>query len=225
MKYRVLAVIAILLTILSLTVGAVNYDYDISLNSNFVSARYGDDLGAIAEKLNMTTDELNGYFSQNNLLFLAVSDDAKTQIKLSAFTDNFSSAVYDIANLDQSGLEEFKTAVGSDNENTFYSQSSDGRKFIAVKSTLQDSGGIYTVTQYITICDSKTFYLSCYNEGDDTSPEIETAFKSFSLKTVQSETQNADFTLIFIILGIALFAVIAIVMIIGIIKQNFSKEN
>ncbi len=223
MKIRILAVVAILLMLISVYVCAAGYEYTLSPGEQFTSVNYGDDLSEIANKLNMTTDELNSYFNKNCLLYLAVSDDSKTQIRLSAFTDNFSSAVVDISLLDENGLREFKEAVSDDNERAFYTESADGRKFIAVKNTLQDSGGTYTVTQYITICDSQTFYLSCYNEGEDTSAEINAVFKSFSLNSVQTEQPDNSLNIL-IIVGIAVFSIIAVIMIIGIIKTQ-SKKN
>lgn len=218
MKPKIITIVAVVLLLLNLNVSAANFEYTLSPGDNFTSATYGDDLSEIAEKLGMTTDKLNSYFSKNGLLYLAVSDDAKTQIRLSAFTDNFSSAVGDISNLDQEGLQEFKNSVSEDSENTFYTQSNDGRKFIATKSTLQDSGGIYTVTQYITVCDSQIFYLSCYNEGEETSSEVQSVFENFKLNSI--EPQSSSNVLNFIIIpGIVIFSVIAVVMIIGIIKS------
>lgn len=213
--------------LLSLNVCAASYKYNISLGDGYTSASYGDDLTEISEKLNMTTDELNSYFNKNGLLYLAVSNDAKTQVRLSAFTDNFSSAVDDISYLSDDQLKEFMNAVSEDGENTCEVITSRGRRYIRVKSTLQDSGGIYTVTQYITICDSKTFYLFCYNEGEDTSSEIQSIFDSFSLTATKAEEPNDSLINVFIIAGIILFAILAVIMIIGIIKsmRNKSADN
>ncbi len=231
MKYRIFAVIVTILTLLCINVNASSYEFNIALGTDFTSAQSGDNLDDIAQKLNMTTDELNSFFNKNGLLYLAVSSDAKTQIRLSAFTDNFSSAAIDIANLQKGQLTEFKNAVSGDNDNSFVTQGKDGRKFISVKNTLHDSGGIYTVTQYITIYDSKTFYLSCYNEGTDTSSEVQSVFESFELKSINS-SQNNNNIFILIVIGITFFTAIAVTMIIGIIKikrkelrENFYYEN
>lgn len=223
MKIRILAVAAVILILVSLCVCAAGYEYTISPSEQFTAVNHGDDLSGIADKLNMTTDELNGYFNKNSILYLAVSDDTKTQIRLSAFTDNFSSAVADISLLDDDGLREFKEAVSADNENAFFTESADGRKFIAVKSTLQDSGGTYTVTQYITICNNKTFYFSGYNEGSDTSDDINSAFKSLALREIPVDT-NYDTYITLIIIGIVIFSALAIFLVIDIIRLK-SKNN
>lgn len=218
MKIRIIAVVAALLLLLTFSVSAAGYEYAIDTDADFTSAKYGDDLTKISEKLNMTTDDLNTYFSKNGLLYLAVSDDAKTQVRLSAFTDNFSSAVSDISYLDDKALYEFMSAVSEEDENSCEVVLNNGRKFIVVKDTLKDSGGIYTVTQYITICDSKTFYLSCYNEGEDTSAEIKSTFKSFSVNDVETPSNSYTIPTVFVIVGIVVFSAIAVFMIIGIVK-------
>lgn len=225
MKYRILAAIVILVALFSINVSATTYEYSISPSNSFTSVQYGDDLTEISQKLNMSTDDLSTYFNKNGLVYLAVSDDAKTQIRLSAFTDNFSSAVSDISYLDQNALNEFMSAVSEDDESSCELATSNGRKYIVVKDTLQDSGGAYTVTQYITICDSKTFYLSCYNEGEDTSDEIHSVFNGFYLKSIESEENTIKTPLVFISIGVIIFTCLAIVMIIGIIKKLTAKEN
>lgn len=224
MKIRIIAVAAALLLLLTLNVSAASYEYTISPGTDFTSVQYGDDLSDISQKLNMTTDELNSYFSKNGLLYLAVSDDTKTQIRLSAFTDNFSSAVGDISQLDQEALAEFVNAVSDDGDNTADIITNGDRKYICTKNTLKDSGGTYTVTQYITICSNKTFYFAGYNDGEDTSPEIKNAFESFYLTEKQEQTKDYTLPLIYIITGIIVFTVIAVIMIVGIIR-NLKKSK
>ncbi|MBQ6717587.1 MAG: hypothetical protein IJN22_01695 [Clostridia bacterium] len=219
MKIRIITVVAALLLLLTFSVSAAGYEYAIDTDADFTSAKYGDDLTEISEKLNMTTDDLNTYFSKNGLLYLAVSDDAKTQVRLSAFTDNFSSAVSDISYLDDKALGEFMSAVSEEDENSCEVILNNGKKFIVVKDTLKDSGGTYTVTQYITICDNKTFYLAGYNEGDQTSQEIEKIFKSFEINGTLPQSNDYNLPLIYVIAGIILFTVLALFMIVGIVNN------
>ena len=51
-----------------MTVSALGYEYSITPSDNFTFAKQGDDLTKIAKKLNMTTDDLNKYFSDNKLI-------------------------------------------------------------------------------------------------------------------------------------------------------------
>ncbi|MBQ8793923.1 MAG: hypothetical protein IJZ63_04170 [Clostridia bacterium] len=223
MKYRILTVIIVLLTILNMTVSALGYEYSITPSDNFTFAKQGDDLTQIAKKLNMTTDDLNKYFSDNKLIYLAVSDDVKSQIKISVTEDEFSKKVNDISILDDNALNNFAKSLSSDSSIV----TNNDRKFVLVNDTHKDSGGIYTVTQYITICDGKTFYFIGYNDGKDISKEITSVFKTFTLNQQQSDSADNNVFSIVIIIGIVVFGMVAIIMVIGIIRLKIKdyKES
>ena len=223
MKYRILTVIIVLLTILNMNVSALGYEYSITPSDNFTFAKQGDDLTKIAKKLNMTTDDLNKYFSDNKLIYLAVSDDVKSQIKISVTEDEFSKKVNDISLLDDNALNNFAKSLSSDSSIV----TNNDRKFVLVNDTHKDSGGIYTVTQYITICDGKTFYFIGYNDGKDISKEISSVFKTFTLNQQQSDSADNNVFSIVIIIGIVVFGLVAIIMVIGIIRLKIKdyKES
>ena len=210
----------VLLALMSFSASAASYEYHISPGDNFTSAQYGDDLTEISQKLNMSVDDLNAYFNKNGILYLAVSNNTKTQIRLSAFADNFSSAVGDMSLLNDETLTEFLDAVSNSGDNTANIITNGNRKFICTKSTLKDSGGMYTVTQYITICSNKTFYLAGYNEGEDTSNEIKSAFESFYLTENQISSKDYTLPFVYITAGVVFFTAVSIIMILGIIKAK-----
>ena len=223
MKYRILTVIIVLLTILNMNVSALGYEYSITPSDNFTFAKQGDDLTKIAKKLNMTTDDLNKYFSDNKLIYLAVSDDVKSQIKISVTEDEFSKKVNDISLLYDNALNNFAKSLSSDSSIV----TNNDRKFVLVNDTHKDSGGIYTVTQYITICDGKTFYFIGYNDGKDISKEMTSVFKTFTLNQQQSGSADNNVFSIVIIIGIVVFGLVAIIMVIGIIRLKIKdyKES
>lgn len=234
MKFRYLIAIVSILALLSITVCAVQYEYTITAGDDFVSAKYGDNLDNVAERLNMKPQDINSYFTKNGLIYLAVSSDSKTQVKISAFCDNFSSEVSDIEYLDDIGLSKFVSAISEDLDTPAQVIENAGRKFLCIKDTLNDSGGVYTVTQYITIFDSKTFYFAGYNPGEDTSNEVTAMFNSFQLQKPVYETpklieqqEKINQQYLFINCGIVIFGAVAIVSIIGIIKAklNTNKES
>lgn len=232
MKYRYLLAVFAIITLLSISVYAIGYQYTISTSNDFTSAKYGDNLDEVATKLNMTPQDINSYFSKNGLLYLAVSSDNKTQVKVSAFNDNFSSEISDISYLDDVGLSKFMSALSEDSDTDAEVIENNGRKYICVKDTLNDSGGVYTVTQYITICNNQTFYFAGYNPGEDTSEVITEIFKSFNLQedtTPSQESLKVRATInrqyIFINCGIVVFGVVSIIAIIGIIKTNLKSNK
>lgn len=223
MKIRILAVVTVIMMLLSFKVTAAIYEYEINVDSNFTSASAGDDLTALSEKLNMQPSELKSFFNTNGILYFAVSDDTQTQIRLSSFTDNFSSSISDIEYLNDEKLNEFINSVCGENGGEITTLSD--RKFIVTKKTLADSGGIYTVTQYITICGNNTYYLSCYNPGEETSEAIKDAVSTFKLNELPSEGSNifAGYSIL-IASGILLFFALGCAMIIGIVRTTRKKE-
>lgn len=229
MKNKILTLTAVALLIISLFSVTVSADASFTVLSgdNFTSAYAGDDLSNIAAKLETSTQELSSYFKENNLLYFAVSDDKKTQIKLSSFTDNFSSAVNDISYLSDRQLEEFINSVSNDNAYNCNVITNNNRKFIQTKSTRVDSGGTYTVTQYVTICNNQTFYFVGYNEGETTSDDILNAFNGFSITEIQDDKNEkaGTLTLVAIIILIVAFSVLAVIMIVGILKRIKRPES
>ncbi len=234
LKTKVLIFSIVFALLLSLCVSAKVDTYNISVPNNFTVAASGNDLEAVAKKLNLEQAVINEYFTQNGMLYLAVSDDAKTQVRLSALGDNFSSKVGDISHLNEDMLNEFITAIAG-NHPTSIVENND-RKFVVIKNTLNDSGGTYTVTQYVTIANNKTYYLVCYNDGTDTADEISNIFNSFKI-TASNNSSSADennekskkysyHIVIAAISGVVFFG-IAVLMIIGIIKpqKNINEES
>lgn len=225
MKTRIFNILVILITVLLLSAASTNNEFTISLGKEFISAKPGDNLESVSQKLSMTTGELNSYFTQNGLLYLAVTDDAKTQIKISTYSDNFSSEVSDIANLNDEMLNSFVNTIGEKSSSPATIVLNGERKFVCVKDIHKDSGGVYTVTQYITICNNKTYYFVGYNDGEDTSAQIKSAFESFEVINRQEPTTDYTPQMILIIAGIVVFSIVAIIMIVGIVKHAHKSSG
>lgn len=223
MKHRILAVIVIIICFFSITVSAVDYDYDISLGSDFTVAKYGENLDALSQKMGVTSEQLDNYFKDNSLIYIAISNDAKTQIKISAIEDALT-GVNDISQLSDNALNEFANSLNESNNQIV---TNNGRKFVCTKTSNQDNGGIYTVTQYSTIFCGKIISFIGYNDGNSTSQEIITAFEGFSLseKSAEQNAKSITLSIILIIVSIVVFAAIATIMIIGIIKNLRNKND
>lgn len=226
MKYRVLTIIVIIMMLFSITVSAQGYEYKISSGTDFISAKSDDDLTALSQKLDVTSEQLSEYFQENGIIYLAVSDIEKSQIKISVSSDDFSSQVTDISQLDDQSLAEFAKLFGGEEETQIVTNN--GRKYICTKSTKTADNITFTVTQYVTICNQKTFYFTAYNEGEDISALITSAFESFELNenTDQSPAKiNYTLWIALTVIGAVIFAVIAVIMIVKIIASVKNKNE
>ena len=224
MKYRFLTVVIILISAFSITVSAASLEYNISPDDSFIAVNRGDDLTQISSELDTTADELNTYFDKNGIEYFAVSKDTKAQIKISTYSNEFSKKVSDISLLDEDALVEFAKTFNAGSNNII---NNNDRKFICLINNQEYSDGLYTVTQFITICDNKIVHFTGYNDGDKTSQEITEAFDTFTLNHPASNDNSTNYTLwiVLSIVGVVVFGVAAILIIVSIIKLKNTKEE
>lgn len=221
MKFRILAIAAVFILLTGISVSASSVSFDITVGDDYLTARQGENLSDIASVIGATETQLASDFNKGGLLYLSAAPDNSVRIKLSAFADNFSVKAIDIAYLDDKNMAEFLSTLGGDPGGAVL-QESGGRKYAVISETVGDS---YTVTQYITICGGKTYYLSCYNNGKETSDTVKQIFESFNL-TQKTESGGSPVWLSAVmIFGIIAFSIIAVMMAVGIIRNIKFKEN
>lgn len=190
-------------------------DYSITLPDEYITAYSDDDKSEVADAVGISADEANDYFQKHNLNFLSVSKDNTSQIKLSVLEDDFSKKIISFNNLDNEKILILANSLFTGS----YEQVSkgvkivenNGIKFLKYQENLSDNGGEYTVTQYVTVYNSKTYRLSVFVSGEEQSDLSDTVFNSFSLK--QNSDTLSPLVKIFIIVGIVIFAVIIVLSI------------
>lgn len=163
--------------------------FTIEVSNSYAVATKASEVDIVAARLNMEEDAVAAHFKGNALVFIAVSSDGKTQIRISRFTDNFSSAVYDTENLTDEQAAQMISLYSASYDAAEVIESG-GRKFAQTVETLKDSGGVYTATQYVTVGGGRTYVISCYNEGNGTSEEIENIFSTFALEDMSTRISN-----------------------------------
>ena len=208
--------------ITGISVSASSVSFDITVGDDYLTARQGENLSDIASVIGATETQLASDFNKGGLLYLSAAPDNSVRIKLSAFADNFSVKAIDIAYLDDKNMAEFLSTLGGEPDNSVALQESGGRKYAVISETVGDS---YTVTQYITICGGKTYYLSCYNNGKETSDTVKQIFESFTLIQKTESGGSPVWLSVVMIFGIIAFSIIAVMMAVGIIRNIKFKEN
>ena len=163
--------------------------FTIEVSNSYAVATNADEVDTVAERLNLSEDEVASYFTQNALCFIAVSDDGKTQVRISRFADNFSSDVYDAENLTDEQTSRM-ISLYSTSYDTATVIESGGRRFAKTVETLEDSGGVYTATQYITVSGGNIYAITCYNPGDTESDEIESIFSTFKVNDMTASINS-----------------------------------
>lgn len=221
MKIRILAIIAVLLFIVTVNTAAAEKTFDINVFGDYLYVYRGDNVDEIADIIGVGKAELLNEFNKGGLLYFAVSPDNSVRIRLSEYADNFSVKAVDFSYINDENKQSFLRSLG-DNATLV---KSGGREYAVISEVLSGDSDAYTVTQYITVCGGKTYYLSCYNEGEGTSGAVEEIFSSLSLYGENTTDKKVDRTLAAIVIGIVAFAAMAVIMVIGLYRTIKFKEN
>lgn len=139
---------------------------------------YGRDNEKLSEVISMTEAEIGDYCKQNSITLLAVNKDNTRQIRQIKKETEFSKEVKSLSVLsdgeilkltaDLSGFENVKGEIIK----------KDALKYLKIQVKSKDSGGEYTLIQYITVKDGKTITLSFYTTADESTDYVEKIFNS-----------------------------------------------
>ena len=181
---------------------------------------YGQDNSSLSEILVMSENELEVYVETSNITYLAVNKTNTKQIKKVEYIDDFSKKVQSFLALsdneilelaeDLSGIENIKGEVF---EKGHY-------KFLKVSAKTKDSGGVYVLTQYITVNKGKKEILSFYTtDGEDTKYTSEYFKSVFGIKETSATVKVLS------IIGTVLFSLLAVVVLVAIVKETYGKKE
>lgn len=202
----------------SLTVAAKKAPYSISLGEGYTTAYSDGTKKELSQIVGMSEQELEEYFSENNILMLAANSDNSSQIHLSCIQNEFSELVGDISQMSDGDINELAaTLAGGALEYKLFCENG-GEKYIVFTSRNNDSGGDYTVTQFCTVLGGKMYQLSFYESGITVGDAIYEVVNSFTVNAPEKGSTPVLLTLLFV-LGIAVFASLAVIALIGIIKR------
>ena len=220
MLKKILIFISVLCIVLAVPVSAKSAAFSIKAEDEFWVS--GENLEKVCEILGISENEFSEYCSENGIKYLAVNSDNTKQITLKTKADDFSSAVINISTFsDDKILSLLPDIVGIENIRGEI-VSLKGQKFVKVQLKSSDSGGEFTLTEYITVADRQTYILSFYTaKGEDTS-YIEKTFESFECEAFISEGTNStvlDLLKYILPVAIVIFTLVCGVLIFTIIKD------
>lgn len=180
----------------------------------------------LAKILNMKTEDIKAYCEENNILYLAADKNNTRQIRLSVYTNTFSSSVGNISTLsndkitalaeDISGFEGVRGEIVKKGE----------QKFLKIQLRSDDSGGGYILTQYITVAQKQNMVLSFYNSENVNPDYINSVFDSFESPLFEKAEEEGSKTLQYIIpAATILLLVICVILGFSIVKDLKSADE
>lgn len=151
----------------------------ISAGKEFTVLSSGENEKELAEILGITEGELTSYCRENSIEYLAVNRDNTKQIRLSVKKTEFSSAVINFSNLSDENIAAVIPEIIGVSNVKCETADKNGQKFAKVRLSSSDSGGDYTVSQYITAANKKLFILSVCTAADKDADYADKIFEGF----------------------------------------------
>ncbi len=177
---------------------------------------YGKNNSEISEALGLTQNELKDYCDKNKITYFAVNRENTKQIKKTEFTDKFSQKAVDLSVLGDNEILKLSGEISGFSKASGEIVKHNGFKLLKLRLESEDGGGKYILTQYITVKNAKKIILTFYTAKGEGEEYIDRIFREqFKEKTDYKP---------FIIISVVVFAFIAIVVAVFIIKDLKSKE-
>lgn len=222
-KFLFLTVTLILLLLSAFTASAERPEYSLEIPDGMISAAYGDDLTELAAVFDMNAESLQNYFDQNKVLFLAANPANTCQITLTCTENEFSKNAVSFSLLSEGEINTIANDLAGDSFDVKdVIQGEDGNPYIHLEKKLHDSGGDYSVTEYLTVCSSNLFTLSI-SVAELNKPDIKPD-KVFAGLVINDTVRPAKDTdgLIYTalaVLGIAVFSALAVYLTYTVIRD------
>ena len=196
----------------------------ISLKAGDEFSVYGQDSGKAEEILGMSEAELDGYVSQNNIVYLAVNEDNTKQIRLTVAATAFSESTGNLSLLSDSEIEELIPDITGDSAVKGEIIENGTQKFVLSKVSSEDSGGGYTLARYFTVAGDNEYILSFYTSQGVSEDYIAEVFESFKSDDFYGENDKNPYS--YIVIGaLVLFSVGGLYIIYTIIRDLAVKRR
>lgn len=177
--FKRLICIAAAIAVSALSVFADGTGIKINAGKEFTVLSSGKNEKELASILGITENELIGYCRENSIEYLAVNRDNTKQIRLSVNQTEFSSAVINFSNLSDENIAAVVPDIVGVSNVKCETADKNGQKFAKVRLSSSDSGGDYTVSQYITAANKKLFILSVCTAADKDADYADEIFEGF----------------------------------------------
>ena len=186
---------------------------------------YGENNSEIAKLLKIQEAELPIYCKENNIIFLGVNKDNSKQIRVDCYSTEFSNSIVNISALPDDKITQLSADIIGLKDVKSEVVVKSGQKFIKTELMSEDSGGKYSLTQYITVANKKNYVLNFYTDINQSDEYIEKSFESYWCEDFFEQENKSQSGLRHIVLIAAiLFAVAAVGVTISVIHE-IKKEK
>ena len=172
----------------------------------------------VAEVLSCDPQSLASKVAEQNIKFLAVTEDCSKQIQAVETETDFAASVKDLSNLSDSSINTLLPDITGLPNIKGKIISKDGQKYVRIN--LKNENEDYILTQFFTIEDGKLYTVSFYTKSGISTDYIDTTFKteesiSDSIKIPKTPTAFK----VIVIIGTVIFGLACLVLVYSIIKD------
>ncbi len=222
---RLLTCFIIVVLAFNFTVLALENKVEIDAGKSFFVFSEKSDRNKVAQILGMESNTLADYCEQNNIVYLAVNKDNSKQIRAGVTETAFSGSVGNLSDLSDSKIKAIMPDITGAKEIQGEIIDKNGQKFIKTHIASNDSGGKYSVVQYITVAAKKIYTLNIYSAADLDTDYTEEIFESFNSPDFNELSATKNSYNYIIIAAIAVFVIISGYIIYTIIRDIKLKET
>ena len=221
---RVITLITVSLLLLSsLFVCAVTNEYTLTVPKGFTVWQSGENMEEISLIFGISEEELKKQCNEKNIVYAAANHDNSKQVTLSITENEFSNTAVSFSRLSNKDLKEIANDFNdSKRAKIEIVTSKDSNRYIKITEELYDSGGQYTLTEYITVCSEKLYTL-CITEttSEKQTTLADSVFNNYKIKDNAkpiTSGNNMLYTLL-AVGGIAIFTAVAAVLLYTVIRD------
>lgn len=172
----------------------------------------------VAEVLNTDPESLASKMAEQNIKFLAVTDDCSKQIQAVETETDFASSVKNLSNLSDSSIKTLLPDITGLPNITGKIISKDGQKYVRID--LRNQNEEYILTQFFTVEDGKLYTVSFYTKSGVSTDYIDAAFKTEGSISDNIEIPKTPTAFkVIVIIGTVIFGLACLVLIYSIIKD------
>lgn len=213
MKKIILAICLVFL--LGFSVTALQLD-KITPDEDFIV--YSSAPEKVAEVLSCDPQSLASKVAEQNIKFLAVTEDCSKQIQAVETETDFAASVKDLSNLSDSSIKTLLPDITGLPNITGKIISKDGQKYVEIN--LKNENEDYILTQFFTIEDGKLYTVSFYTKSGVSTDYIDTTFKTEKSISDNIEIPKTPTAFkVIVIIGTIIFGLACLVLVYSIIKD------
>lgn len=180
----------------------------------------------VAEILNLTEDDIYSHCEENSIIYFAVNQNRSKQIQVTRLSSEFTKNIGNLSYLDENEIQLVAPQlIGVDGIKGEIIDKR-GQLFILAKSKTEDSGGNYTLTQYITVAGENKYILSFYTGEDADEKYIKDVFDSFNANGfIDTSKTDGVFNRIVVPVLLVFFAAAALGIVFTIVRDLKHKKE